>query len=115
MAISKFGSPVLQQRDQLVLPQQLQEEKKLQPMLHKKDNNLNLGLAIGNAQFHKPKKIKIFRSPPIVEKKDLSPHSATKTSAKVLITVFAADNMPAPFPEKSETASSAWLKIQDIT
>lgn len=47
---------------------------------------------------------------PIVEKNDLSPHSATKTKKKVLITVLAADNIPAPFPENFETANSAWFK-----
>lgn len=43
---------------------------------------------------------------PIVEKND----SATKTKKKVLITVLAADNIPAPFPENFETANSAWFK-----
>jgi len=50
---------------------------------------------------------------PIVEKNDLSPHSATKTKAKVLITVLAADKIPAPFPENFETANSAWFKGKD--
>ena len=44
---------------------------------------------------------------PIVEKNDLSPHSATKTNTNVLAIVLAAARIPAPFPEKSETASSA--------
>jgi len=44
-----------------------------------------------------------------VEKNDLSPHSATNTRRKVLAAVLAADSIPAPFPENSETASSAWL------
>lgn len=47
---------------------------------------------------------------PIVEKKDLSPHSATKTSTNVLNTVLAAESMPAPDPESSETANSAWIE-----
>lgn len=46
---------------------------------------------------------------PIVEKNDLSPHSATKTKRKVLTIVLAAASIPAPSPEKSETANSAWL------
>jgi hypothetical protein len=45
---------------------------------------------------------------PIVEKNDLSPHSATKTKTNVLATVLAADMTPAPFPENFETASSAY-------
>lgn len=43
----------------------------------------------------------------MVEKNDLSPHSATNTNAKVLTTVLAAANIPAPFPENLETANSA--------
>jgi len=42
-----------------------------------------------------------------VEKNDLSPHSATKTKRKVLTIVLAAAIIPAPSPEKSETANSA--------
>jgi len=42
-----------------------------------------------------------------VEKKDLSPHSATNTNKKVLIIVLAAAMIPAPFADNSETASSA--------
>jgi len=52
---------------------------------------------------------------PIVEKNDLSPHSATKTKKKVLITVLATDNIPAPFPENFETANSAWFKCKKMT
>lgn len=51
---------------------------------------------------------------PIVEKNDLSPHSATKTKRKVLITVLAAAKIPAPFPENSETASSACMIPKDM-
>lgn len=43
-----------------------------------------------------------------MEKNDLSPHSATKTKRKVLITVLATAMIPAPFPDNSEIASSAW-------
>lgn len=49
---------------------------------------------------------------PMVEKNDLSPHSATKTKAKVLITVLAAATIPAPFPDTSAIASSAWFQIR---
>jgi len=49
-----------------------------------------------------------------VEKNDLSPHSATKTKRKVLAAVLAADSIPAPFPENSENASSAWLTKANI-
>lgn len=52
---------------------------------------------------------------PIVEKNDLSPHSATKTKKKVLITVLATDNIPAPFPENFEIANSAWFKCKKMT
>lgn len=51
---------------------------------------------------------------PIVEKNDLSPHSATKTRRKVLTIVLAAASIPAPFPENSETASSAWLRKEPL-
>lgn len=44
-----------------------------------------------------------------MEKNDLSPHSATKTKTKVLMTVLAAAKIPAPFPENFETASSACI------
>lgn len=44
---------------------------------------------------------------PIVEKNDLSPHSATKTKMNVLTTVLAAAIIPAPSPENSEIANSA--------
>lgn len=53
----------------------------------------------------------IYNSP-IVEKNDLSPHSATKTRKKVLTTVLAAARIPAPFPLNSETASSACFRMQ---
>jgi len=49
-----------------------------------------------------------------VEKNDLSPHSTTKSKRKVLATVVAADSIPSPFPEKSETASSAWLRKETL-
>ena len=49
-----------------------------------------------------------------MEKNDLSPHSATKTKRKVLIKVLAAAKIPAPFPENSETASSACMIPQDV-
>lgn len=45
---------------------------------------------------------------PIVEKNDLSPHSATKTNTNVLAIVPAADMTPAPFPENFDTANSAY-------
>ena len=49
----------------------------------------------------------VVRNVPIVEKNDLSPHSATKTKTNVLARVLATDTIPAPFPENFETASSA--------
>lgn len=45
---------------------------------------------------------------PIVEKNDLSPHSATKTNTNVLAIVPAADMTPAPLPENFDTAISAY-------
>lgn len=49
----------------------------------------------------------VVRTIPIVEKNDLSPHSATKTKTNVLARVLATDTNPAPFPENFETAISA--------
>lgn len=43
----------------------------------------------------------------MVEKNDLSPHSAIKTKTNVLAIVLAADMIPAPFPKNFETANSA--------
>lgn len=53
------------------------------------------------------RKLNYIKNSPIVEKNDLSPHSATKTNRKVLIMVLAAAMIPAPFADNSETAISA--------
>jgi hypothetical protein len=52
---------------------------------------------------------------PIVEKNDLSLHSATKTKRKVLIMMLAAAKIPAPLPCNSETANSAQIHGRGIS
>lgn len=69
------------------------------------ESSVNVNYAHGNFTIYKGE----LGDVPIVEKNDLSPHSATKTNTNVLAIVPAADITPAPFPENFDTANSAYI------
>ena len=68
------------------------------------ESSVNVNYAHGNLKIYKAE----LGDVPIVEKNDLSPHSATKTNTNVLAIVPAADMTPKPFPENFDTANSAY-------
>ena len=95
--------PMLQHHDQQATLQWHPEGMKPQQVLWKnKETRVNVGCENRISHLYG-----MARTIPIVEKNDLSPHSATKTKTNVLARVLATDTNPAPFPENFETAISA--------